>query len=73
MQVLRNKYKINGVFSVSIARSNCSFIWRSLITVWTNVITNVYQSIGDGQLVNFWNDIWVWQIGPLQGFYTGHD
>lgn len=39
--------------------------------VWPDVINNTYWLIGDGRLVNFWNDIWPRNIGPLKPFFIG--
>lgn len=33
VQLLRNKYKVHGIVPKSINRSNCSYIWRSLMKV----------------------------------------
>lgn len=37
--------------------------------VWSDVIVNVYQSLRDGQLINFQNDVWIRQDGPLINFF----
>lgn len=71
VRILKNKYNIQGVLQVSIAMSHFLFIWRSLMMFWSDVIVNVYWSIGDGQLTNFWNDMWLRQVGPLRAFYRG--
>ncbi|KAA3461675.1 LINE-1 reverse transcriptase isogeny [Gossypium australe] len=42
VQLLRNKYSVQGV--------------------WLDVIANVFKSLGDGRLTNFWNDVWGFYI-----------
>ncbi|KAK8363061.1 hypothetical protein V6Z12_A03G138500 [Gossypium hirsutum] len=71
VQVLRKKYNIQGALPTSISRSNCSFIWKSLERVWPEVMGNVFWSIGDGRMTNFWNDVWVRQMGPLRDILGG--
>lgn len=39
--------------------------------VWPNVISNVFWAIGDGGLINFWNDVWIQQVGKLRDLYVG--
>lgn len=33
--------------------------------MWNEVIHNVYWAIGDGRLINFWEDDWLCRVGPL--------
>lgn len=68
VQILKSKYRVVGIIPRSIARTNYSFVWRSLSKVWSEVISNVIWSIGDGRLVNFWNDPWVNIDQPLKDF-----
>ncbi|PPR80245.1 hypothetical protein GOBAR_AA40471 [Gossypium barbadense] len=51
---------------MTFAHSNCSYVWRSLIILWLEVINSIMWSIGDGRTVSFWNDPWVKDVGPLQ-------
>ncbi|KAK5795153.1 hypothetical protein PVK06_036411 [Gossypium arboreum] len=62
VKVVRGNYKICGVISNSIATSNCSYIQMSLMRVWQDVVDNVYCTIGNGFLTNFWNDNWIPQV-----------
>lgn len=59
VQLIRNKYNMFGELPNSINRSSCSYLWRSLSNVWQDVINNVYWSLRNGCLINFWNDVWV--------------
>lgn len=34
--------------------------------VWPDVVENIYWSIEDGRTMNFWNDVWIRQYGPLK-------
>ncbi|KAK5775415.1 hypothetical protein PVK06_043305 [Gossypium arboreum] len=70
-QLLRNKYRVQGVLPMSVVRSNCSYIWRSLMKVWPDVVSNVFWAIDDGRLTNFWNDMWVKQVDQLRDLYVG--
>lgn len=70
VQIMRNKYNMCENLSDTITQSNCSFIWRSLMKVWLEVISNIYWSIGDGRFVNFWNDVWIKMLGPLRRWHT---
>ncbi|KAG8503470.1 hypothetical protein CXB51_001436 [Gossypium anomalum] len=56
--ILRKKYNVQGALPNSISRRNCSFIWKSLSPVWPEVVGNVFWLIGDGRMMNFWNDVW---------------
>ncbi|KAL1105666.1 hypothetical protein V6Z11_D04G148900, partial [Gossypium hirsutum] len=73
VKILRSKYRICGVLPNSIDRGNYSYVWRSLMRVWTDVVDNVYWAIGDGTLTNFWNDNWIHQVGPLRNFSVGFE
>lgn len=42
VKVLRKKYNVQGVIPTSICRSKCSYVWKSLIRVWPEIIGNVY-------------------------------
>lgn len=68
VQVLRKKYNVQEIIPISIRRSNGSFIWQSLVKIWPEVTTHVFWSIGDGRLVNFWDDVWLRHVGPLRQF-----
>lgn len=52
MQIVRNKYNVCGILPSNVLRSNCSFIWRSLMRIWPEVLDNVVWTIVDGCLVN---------------------
>lgn len=69
VKVLQKKYNIQEFLPMSISRNNGSYIWCSLARIWTDVVANVYWSIGDGRVVvNLWNDHWVRQLGQLNSF-----
>ncbi|KAH1082125.1 hypothetical protein J1N35_021886 [Gossypium stocksii] len=69
--VLRSKYNVKSLILFFISRGYCSLFWKSIMIIWPEVINNIYWSIGDGQLVNFWNDTWIRKIGPLKPFSKG--
>lgn len=62
--VLRSKYKLVEIYP----RSVCSFVWHSLIKVWHLFCDNIYWSIGNGQVVRFFQDVWIPQLGPLHEY-----
>ncbi|KAH1063357.1 hypothetical protein J1N35_028344 [Gossypium stocksii] len=39
--------------------------------VWQEVLDNVYWEIGDGQLANFYNDVWLRHVRPIVAFCKG--
>ncbi|MBA0880693.1 hypothetical protein Goshw_010904 [Gossypium schwendimanii] len=47
------------------ARRNCSYVWRSLSTVWMDLRRSVFWQLGDGCNTKFWTDIWICELGPL--------
>ncbi|MBA0727536.1 hypothetical protein Golax_000515 [Gossypium laxum] len=47
------------------ARRNCSYVWRSLSTVWMDLRRSVFWQLGDGCNTKFWTDIWISELGPL--------
>lgn len=52
VQVLRKKYNIQETLLMSINRSNCSFVWRSLMQIWSEVLSNVYWMVGNRCFLN---------------------
>lgn len=71
VHIVYNKYNVYGILPSTIGRSNCSFIWRSLMRVWPEVTNNVFWTARDDCFVNFWNDNWVSKVGPLKAWHTG--
>lgn len=66
VKILRKKHNIQETIPGNIARSNCSFIWKSLMRIWPDIIKNVYWSVGDGRLISSWDDVWLRHNGPLR-------
>ncbi|KAK9004182.1 hypothetical protein V6N11_001989 [Hibiscus sabdariffa] len=56
VQALRQKYRMNAISPLSIARPNCSSLWRALSNGWESVRNNIYWVMGDGNEVHLWND-----------------
>ncbi|MBA0667572.1 hypothetical protein Goklo_000638, partial [Gossypium klotzschianum] len=44
---------------------NCSYVWRSLSTVWMDLRRSVFWQLGDDRNTKFWTDIWISELGPL--------
>lgn len=53
-------------------RSNCFYVWKFVVNVWNEVKNSLFWSIRDGQFVNFWNDVWVSELGPLKFHFNGN-
>lgn len=68
-----------GSWGTIIMSSNCSYVWHSI----SNVKKCIIWSIGDGRLVNFWNNVWVrstwwipsflWRINNVQRLLTSQN
>ncbi|KAK8277284.1 hypothetical protein V6Z12_D10G255900 [Gossypium hirsutum] len=58
VRILRNKYNIHGIIPKDLHRSNCSY--KGIIWI-----------IHDGGMVNFWNDVWLHDLGPLKFHFNG--
>lgn len=71
VQVLRKKYNVQENLPMSIAISICSFVWKSLVRIWSDIISNTFWTVGNGRLTNFWDDVWLPHIGLLKDFYKG--
>ncbi|KAE8686417.1 hypothetical protein F3Y22_tig00111064pilonHSYRG00028 [Hibiscus syriacus] len=50
----------------SIRRTSCFSLWRSLANMWDEFIPNMAWSLGDGSLIDVWDDIWIPKVGPLR-------
>lgn len=73
VQVLRNKYTMHGILLDSIHRSKCSYIWCLITNIWDEdeVKKWIFWIVEDGKLVNFWNDCWLSDMGPLRQYHFG--
>ncbi|KAK9043376.1 hypothetical protein V6N11_071721 [Hibiscus sabdariffa] len=49
----------------SSTHTNGSHLWRALMKIWPLFHGFISWSIGDGNLVFFWHNIWIPQIDPL--------
>ncbi|KAK9005760.1 hypothetical protein V6N11_043180 [Hibiscus sabdariffa] len=63
---LRQKYRMLTTCPLSIARQNCSPLWRALANIWNNFQDNILWLVGDGNDLHLWNDTWVPNVGPLR-------
>ncbi|KAG5073524.1 hypothetical protein JHK84_054755 [Glycine max] len=66
VQILRKKYKCGDsiVPNVNVLQPG-SNTWRGICHNWENVTANLEWRIGDGNSVNFWNQLWVPSQDPL--------
>ncbi|KAK8578841.1 hypothetical protein V6N12_069185 [Hibiscus sabdariffa] len=68
---LRQKYRMLTTCPLSIARQNCSPLWRALANIWDSFRDdsfrdNTFWLVGDATDVHLWNDTWVPSVGPLR-------
>ncbi|KAK8486111.1 hypothetical protein V6N12_010315 [Hibiscus sabdariffa] len=63
---LRQKYRLLTTCPLSIARRNCSPLWRALANIWDSFLDNIFWLVGDGHDVYLWNDTSVSNLGPLR-------
>ncbi|KAK9003996.1 hypothetical protein V6N11_001814 [Hibiscus sabdariffa] len=57
--LLRKKYMVIATCPESIARANCTPLWHAISNGWSEFLTNIAWSIGNGNSINLFNDIWV--------------
>ncbi|XP_016667495.1 uncharacterized protein [Gossypium hirsutum] len=72
VKVLRAKYKLFEDRPEDILGSKCSFVWRSLAKVWSLLRQSLLWSIGDGNLIKFWTDSWLTEVGLLINYCLDH-
>lgn len=59
VSVLWHKDKVFEMCPVSIARTKCSFLWPSLMKVWSDFRDGIFWSIGNGRSVGLLRDVWL--------------
>ncbi|KAE8674714.1 hypothetical protein F3Y22_tig00111721pilonHSYRG00154 [Hibiscus syriacus] len=64
--LLWEKYKVSELCPLSIYRPKCSPLWRGLSLIWDDLRRNIAWTVGNGHTLNFWNDNWVPNLGPLR-------
>ncbi|KAK9006253.1 hypothetical protein V6N11_035298 [Hibiscus sabdariffa] len=50
---------------MTIARSSCTPLWRALSNGWEEFLSNIAWSVGNGNSIRLYSDIWVPTLGPL--------
>lgn len=69
--VVRKKYGYGSNILPKVDKtrsgSNC---WRGLYSVWDPFIHNISWRTGNGKVVNFWQDNWVSNTGPVVNHVT---
>ncbi|KAH9770764.1 putative ribonuclease H protein [Citrus sinensis] len=64
--VLISKYAAPCDMTITDASSkNVSYLWRSMRKIWKDFQKGLRWSIGNGQRVKFWDDIWATNGDPL--------
>ncbi|KAK5826798.1 hypothetical protein PVK06_021730 [Gossypium arboreum] len=70
VKVLRSKYKVTERLPEILSSSSCSYIWRSLRSVWKDIQGNMAWKVVTGREVKFWTDTWFRDLGPLTDYCT---
>lgn len=70
--MLRAKYKLFKDCLENISSSKCSSVWRSLAKVWPLLRQSLLWSVDDGNLIKFWTDSWLAEVGFLINYCLDH-
>ncbi|KAE8698949.1 hypothetical protein F3Y22_tig00110597pilonHSYRG01147 [Hibiscus syriacus] len=65
---LRQKYKVTETCPATISRSSCSPLWLGLSKAWPSLRKCLAWSVGNGTLINFWDDVWLPSLGSLRPY-----
>ncbi|KAK9005282.1 hypothetical protein V6N11_042725 [Hibiscus sabdariffa] len=68
VRLLREKYRVTDVCPATITRATCTPLWRAISTGWSEFLTNIAWSIGNGRSIDLLNDTWVSSLGPLRDY-----
>ncbi|KAK8594383.1 hypothetical protein V6N13_126190 [Hibiscus sabdariffa] len=68
VQVLRANYRIQDAVPSTLSQCRGLWLWKGIRLVWSDVYCNIVWSIGDGSSMDFWEDAWVGDMGPLCNF-----
>ncbi|KAK8530864.1 hypothetical protein V6N12_013364 [Hibiscus sabdariffa] len=66
VRLLRQKYKMVDLCSVSISRTVSSPLWKALAAAWGDLRSSLAWSAGTGMMIHPLDDVWVPSIGPLR-------
>ncbi|XP_050216415.1 uncharacterized protein LOC126667478 [Mercurialis annua] len=66
VQVIRSKYGWHNNGNSYKISGPCSILWRNLFHLWSTISFGIHWSLGDGSDINFWNDSWLGDLGPLK-------
>ncbi|KAH9734293.1 putative ribonuclease H protein [Citrus sinensis] len=68
-QVLISKYAAPcDMLITDVPSKNGSYLWRSMGKIWKDFQRGLRWSIGNGQRVKFWDDIWATNGDPLTNY-----
>ncbi|GMJ00023.1 hypothetical protein HRI_003671500 [Hibiscus trionum] len=65
VKVMRAKYGIQEITPTSLPNVRGSRLWQGIRLLWSDLRQNIVWNVGDGKLIDFWNDAWVSSFGPL--------
>ncbi|GMI99144.1 hypothetical protein like AT4G29090 [Hibiscus trionum] len=70
VHVLRAKYHVYDFVSRSLPNMKGSWLWKGVCLAWEDVRKNLMWNLGDGNMVDFWDDSWVDTLGSLRSYRT---
>lgn len=66
VKVLSCKYNWSATAHARLTKkARCSYMWRSLASLWADLDVGTKWSMGDGTTTRFWADHWLEDRGPL--------
>jgi ribonuclease HI len=58
-EVLRGKYNCHDLSNNTVVKNSDSSLWKNLIKLSVHLNDYCFWAIGDGRIVNAWNDVWI--------------
>ncbi|KAE8664067.1 hypothetical protein F3Y22_tig00112857pilonHSYRG00227 [Hibiscus syriacus] len=65
VKVIRSKYRWSDNGFMMTSRRRGSWLWNGLKCVWGKIQKSLFWSVKNGNRIDFWNDIWLDDTGPL--------
>ncbi|GMJ08231.1 hypothetical protein like AT4G29090 [Hibiscus trionum] len=70
--LLREKYGLQEILPQSVRKGSCTSLWRAIANSWDLLRDNLAWSLGNGESVNFLQDVWIPVLGPLRNHLLYH-
>ncbi|KAK8677243.1 hypothetical protein V6N13_142791 [Hibiscus sabdariffa] len=68
VQVLRHKCKCSDDVLLSLESRNCLRLWKGVSVLWELVRNDIVWSLGNGENVDLWRDVWLRDVDPFGEF-----